>query len=264
MPATKPANISSVVSKLINLFKAQENSGTLAELAADLNDNVDAAGDLWNSGNHRVPGQAENPVGPNQGMHGTGVDKFVGDYSDATSTNENSPTAILGRMVERQEKLEKAMSGIAACLAIMLKADSDEPDADDEEGDESDDRDETSKAEGLASMSLADAFSFLGPKLSKRAEAAAKAVELKAAKAKTLRGIATPPNMLNPAGRAIQKAAHLEIADTLSDDNSLPLNERIAMRLRSNVARMRSEGADIPATDLRSAVLRRSSNSTRP
>lgn len=201
----------------------------------DITDSIDhadlTAGDVWNR-NGAPMSQSESNTGSPERMSGDGVQPMVGRYSEPTAANEADATAKLG---DRMAGLEKAMAGIASCLAIMLKADERFPDDESGEGEE-EEEDETAKSEGPASISLADAFSFLGPKLSKRAAAAAKAVEDRAAQAKRVNSLATPPSMIKSA--AIVKSAYEQMVERIDNDPSISNAENLDMRIRINAQRL--------------------------
>jgi hypothetical protein len=260
MPATRPTSLSTLASKLINLFaKSQPND--LAALAADLED-VEPMGDLWTAPQSVLNSQTANPRGPAEGVDGaSGAARMEAHYGNPTSANAGDGTnrrqAEIAPLAALDEKLELMASLLKALTAYVMKADDFEED--DKDGSSSQEDDDDSFPGGqkaaksdiatVATMDIGSAMSFLTGRLT--AKAAREAAKVEAA-AKADRAINLPPDF-GPRGRPIRKAVHLEIADTLSDDNSLPLNERIALRLRSNVARMRSEGAIIPDTDLRNS-----------
>ena len=94
-------------------------------------------GDLWNSGKHRVPGQAENPTGRKEAMDGaTGADRMSGYYSTAIA-NDSTPHADLAKRLSSGEGVLKSLM-----QAMLLKS------SDDEDGDESEDgEEETAKSD---------------------------------------------------------------------------------------------------------------------
>jgi hypothetical protein len=240
-PARPRATPSSVFSKIVNMLKSVPQ-----DQLDDVTDTIDHAttpGDQWQT-NYRQPNQAENPVGPNQAMQGTGVDKFVADYSDTTATNENSPAAILGKMVERMETLEKSMIAMASVIGLLCKSEDDDKRFDGD-GEAKEDKDDEAAKSGIHKLSISDMMSTIGNRLTKKAAEA---------RERENRAVATPPSMLSPQGRAIQKSNFELISDRLSEDEAMPLSERISLRLRANAARMRAEGASLPETDLRSRM----------
>jgi hypothetical protein len=239
----KQSSLSAVMSKFALFLKATPQDQL--DDVADILDSADVShGDIFNR-DGKPMSQSESPTGVNLGMHGDGIARMTQTYSTPTAANEADATAKLG---DRLSSLEKAMSGIAACLSIMLKADERFPDSEADES-EDDDSEETTKAEGPAEISLADAFSFLGPKLSKRAAAAAKAVEERAAKAKTLAGLATPPDMLPT--KAFMKSQTELLAERLDADPSLTAAQRIEMRVRNNALALQAHGVKIDTHDPR-------------
>jgi hypothetical protein len=152
-------------------------------------------------------------------------------------------------MVSRQERLEKSVAAIAKTLAIMLKADTDSDDDEEDEakkvqGDLTSDLDEEKRksqhgadtyliqeargrspnAEQAAKAAardgisvphfrIEDASSFLGPRLSDRAAAAAKAAE--AANDRDRHHVATPPSMYPTISKAEGRSSRQRVADVI-------------------------------------------------
>ena len=106
---------------------------------ADLNDSLDISNgkvvqDLWTGGRPPAP-----DVGPNQAMAGgRAADKFVADYSSPTSNNE-SPTALLGKLVSRMDSMDGVLKAIMQ--HVFLKSDADE------DGDKSEEDDAAAKSD---------------------------------------------------------------------------------------------------------------------
>jgi hypothetical protein len=269
--ASRP--IDSIISRLARVFSAARKSD-LEDLQHDL-ESINVEDDLWSGGgnarnNHRVPGQQQSPVGPNESMAGgSGTDKMIGHYSDPTARNSMDATAILGDMVGRQTRIEKAVTAISATLALLLKADLQDDESDEDAkkkraGDLIDDEDfeeprgrkpnaeASSKAaerDGISvpHFNIADAFSFLGPQTSARAEAAATAIQAQNERERN-RSVAIPPSMIG--NRALMKAAHEEIQDRI-DAGGLTQAQIIDLQIRANARRMYSQGADINENDPR-------------
>jgi hypothetical protein len=247
MPTNR--NLSVLLAKMTAIFQ-KADPAQIEDLQDSINhEDARTGGDIWNS----KPPLPE--TGPTERMSGDGVSPFVREYSDPSKQSlSGGDFAAIG------DRLTSLEGTLKAFMGLMLKADlTDEEDerfpnsetSKDKTGkaeDEDDDDKESAKSD-IAKMTVQDVFSLFSGKLTAKAERVAAAQAARDLTRSVYPG--GPPNMLNPAGRAIQKAYHVEIADTLSDDNVMPLNERIAMRLRANVSLMRSQGADIPETDLR-------------
>ena len=134
-------SLSALLAKMTAIFAKAD-----PDQIADLNNSLDISNgkvvqDLWTGGRPPAP-----DVGPNQAMAGgRAADKFVADYSSPTSNNE-SPTALLGKLVSRMDSMDAALK--ALLNEVFVKGDAEDED-DEESADTRADDDESSQRDRL-------------------------------------------------------------------------------------------------------------------
>jgi hypothetical protein len=247
-----PIDFTKLFGDLIAFFKAVPS-----DKLADLRDSLDhvSVSDQWNMPEGWLPQGETSPVGPNVSMSGAaGLDAMIGHYMDSASAsvsrNEEGLTAKFGRMVERCNRLEKAVAALGEYV-IGKSFPEDEPEKKPVSSKEDEDREDEEAAKSRhptepVVLTMAEAFSTFSPKVAARAEKLCKAQEARDA---ADRKIASPPSMSAVAKSggdslqtAIAKAMNTEV---LPDGSAVTFEKALQLKmLHSALSNLGAKGAD--------------------